>query len=609
MKIKLMAIFIAIFIINSCGSSSSSSSSVVQEDVVNSTNSNLTIKEIDVDKTENTINSKPSSPSNLEFLDIDTNSFTLSWKKSIDIDGYIDNYYVSFKINNTDWGDARETNSSSMNFNNLNSNFTYQFRVRAKDNSGDYSDYSYSDNFDVTNPPIPVVINQKPSAVSNILTEANIFDINISFDASVDSDGEVMEYYISYRVKDSDWSYEVVTQELSYDIDNLINETTYEIRVRAKDNSGEYGDYALSDETTTLKIPTDTNIVLVHGLNDGASSWGNMAPYISQQMGLKDGSYIEVALKIDINPEAKCWNGDGEEEILCIDLDDINSQNRFRSLKDLRSQAKDHIYGLDKGDFNITSIDWKLNNDVNVTSNLSTKEKLFFKHRVFAINFTNNNQLSFDAQGIQLKAVIDDIYNVNKIEDFILISYSMGGLASRAYIQNEEIKNIQKFITLDTPHLGMKNFPLVSEGTYIDFSRNAGVNLAPDSMALSKINSEVGNKYDNISVYHLGYSDEITSDNNYYYNDDGVVDISSQMGIDELNPYRVIFSPTKEDDIVLYQKDSTTLSNVNESIKTSDYDTFILSDDLAHIKVLEDNQYLNFILSILPSLENNETAL
>ncbi len=601
MKIKLMAIFIAIFIINSCGSSSSSSS--VQKDI-NSTDSNLTT---DIDQIKSTKNSKPSSPSNLEFLDVDTNSFTLSWEKSIDIDGYIDNYYVSFKINNTDWGDARETNSSSMKFNNLNSNFTYQFRVKAKDNTGNYSDYSYSDKFDPTNPPI--VINQKPSAVSNILTEANIFDINISFDASIDSDGEVVEYYISYRVKDSDWSYEVATKELSYNIDNLINETTYEIRVRAKDNSGEFGDYALSDETTTLKIPTDTNIVIVHGLNDGASSWGNMAPYISQQMGLKDGSYVEVALKIDIDQEAKCWDGDGKKEILCIDLDDINTQNRFRSLKDIRSQAKDHIYGLDSGDFNITSIDWKLNNDVNVTSDLSTKQEIFLRHRVFAVNFTNENQLSFDAQGVQLKAIIDDIYNVNKIDDFILLSYSMGGLASRAYIQNEQTKNIQKLITLDTPHLGMKNFPLVSEGSYIDFSRNAGVNLAPDSMALSKINSEIGDKYNNISVYHLGYSDEITSDNNYYYNDDGVVDISSQMGVDELNPYRVIFSPTKDDNIMLYQKNNTTLSSISESIKTSNYDTFILSDDLAHIQVLKDNQYLNFILSILPSLENNETTL
>jgi len=61
--------------------------------------------------------------------------------------------------------------------------------------------------------------------------------------------------------------------------------------------------------------------------------------------------------------------------------------------------------------------------------------------------------------------------------------------------------------------------------------------------------------------------------------------------------------------IMLYQKNNTTLSSISESIKTSNYDTFILSDDLAHIQVLKDNQYLNFILSILPSLENNETTL
>ena len=597
MKTKLILIFITTFIINSCGSSNGDSSSKKVD-----TNSS-SIVTTDTKPTATQVNSKPSTPSNLKFLTIGQNSFKLSWDKSIDTDGYIDAYYISFKLNNTDWGTAIETNSTSMDFEDLNSNFSYKFRVKAKDNRGAFSDYSYSDDFSLS-----TITNQKPSIVSNISITPNIFDINISFDASIDDDGKIVDYYISYRVKDSDWSHELVTKELFYTIDNLMNETTYEVRIRAKDDSGDYGDYSLIKEVTTLKIATNTNIVLVHGLNYGASSWGDMAPYISQQMGLKDGSYVQIALKIDINQTAKCWDAkDNSEEILCVDLEDVNSQNRFRTLKDLRSQAKEHIYGLDKGDFNITSIDWKLNNDVNVTSDLTRKKELFLRHRVFAINFTNENQLSLDAQGVQLKAVIDDIVKVNNINDFILVSYSMGGLASRAYIQNEDIQNIEKLITLDTPHFGMKNFPLVSEGTYIDFSRNAGVNLALDSLALSKINSEIGDKYSNILVYHLGYSDEITSDSNYYYKDDGVVDISSQMGLDSLNPYRVIFSPTKEDDILLYQKDTTTLSSFDESIKTSDYDTFILSDDLAHLKVLEDKQCLNFILSILPSVENNET--
>ncbi len=233
-----------------------------------------------------------------------------------------------------------------------------------------------------------------------------------------------------------------------------------------------------------------TAIVLVHGLFSGASIWDTMAPQISRQINnKKDSSYIQIGIEQVINPAALCWDAVfGNEEIYCTELANIDGDAKFRSRPVPLTQAEEHIFGLKKGDFDVQNIAWKFNyEDASQALSASMdKKNKFLGNYVFAINFANNNQLSFDAQGVQLKAIIDDISTVTGINDFILIGHSMGGLASRAYIQNEETKNIQKLITLETPHLGG-----IGAGIYTILSKNAGVNLASDSMDLQQLNTGI----------------------------------------------------------------------------------------------------------------------
>ncbi|SHO81571.1 hypothetical protein MNB_SV-15-1150 [hydrothermal vent metagenome] len=353
-----------------------------------------------------------------------------------------------------------------------------------------------------------------------------------------------------------------------------------------------------------------TNIILVHGLNSGASTWEKIAPRLSKQMGVEDGSYVEIAIDIKIDDSELCWDGAWlDEKLYCNKLTDIDSLDKFRD-RNLRSYQKEYVYGLKKGQFEITSIKWASNGKKgeDATSNNKTKQDRFYNQKVFTINFSHNNQLSFDAQGYQLKKVIDEISKITGIDDYILIGHSMGGLASRAYIQNEETKNIIKFITLDTPHLGG-----IGASKYTSATKNAGINLASDSLDISQLNDSynIGNKYEDIKVYHLGYSDGLNSfdTGNYYSQGDGNVYIGSQMGLDELKPFRIIFSPTLKDGVFKYDKEvtkldktfSTNLDKADKIIQIPNYSENISGEliNAAHTEVLKDNRYIKTIQSII----------
>ncbi len=386
-------------------------------------------------------------------------------------------------------------------------------------------------------------------------------------------------------------------------------------------------------------LPANTNIVLIHGLNSGASTWKTMAPIIANKIVPTNSTYVELGMTIHIPDDKLCWDADGlNEKVKCNGLESENAndnlegillQDKFRK-KQIRSQGKEHVFGLDRGQFSITSIAWKFSNETN-TNSVTNELTKFSHHRVFSINFTNNNQLSFDAQGEQLKAFIDQIAEVTGIDNFILIGHSMGGLAARAYIQNyENIKNIKQLITIDTPHLGG-----VFAGTYAYKTKNAGVNLAYDSKALASLNNFDQRKYNDIKTFHLGYADDLENDfgEDYYNSGDGAVYIWSQMGLDELNPHRVIFSPetknskayTTEDDtfyIIPYFQ-NIDLKYANEVIETENYGfeytslllggvlTAKIFSELPHSTVLTDEKYIEYILNILPhngfaNVYNNE---
>ena len=101
------------------------------------------------------INTKPTSPNNIAPTNVTSSSISLTWKKSEDKDGFIQNYYVSFKENRSgNWSNEQTTAvpnyewesniPSSYTIENLHNRTNYIFRIRAFDNDGAYSDFSYS---------------------------------------------------------------------------------------------------------------------------------------------------------------------------------------------------------------------------------------------------------------------------------------------------------------------------------------------------------------------------------------------------------------------------------------------------------------------------------
>ncbi|MEA2029774.1 MAG: alpha/beta fold hydrolase, partial [Campylobacterota bacterium] len=358
-------------------------------------------------------------------------------------------------------------------------------------------------------------------------------------------------------------------------------------------------------ESESLSSGITPNIILIHGLIGGGSNWEYLAPKISHKIG-KSGEYVEVGVEISIDDNQKCWDGDRDAYIACSRLSEITDQPTLRKL--YRTLGEEHIYGLDRGQFTTSPSFWREYSSSYTTKIKANKIERFSNQRLFSINFSNSNQLTFYAQGYQLRNIMEEIVEVTGVDEFILVGHSMGGLASRAYIQNEYANTthtIRQLITIGTPHLGG-----IGAGYYIDLffiddaqePLNAGINLASDSLAYQRLNDSVNiaDYYMGIELYHLGYSDGFNDGGEYYAQSDGNVEIGSQMGLDILNPYRVIFSP-HINGVALYDKDTTQDDNeANEVLRVDNYTTDPTWLTLnGHMGMLQDSVVHEYILSIL----------
>jgi len=460
---------------------------------------------------------------------------------------------------------------------------------------------------DNSNIPVQVVDVAKPK---NIQAKSLFYNMDVAWDKNSD----IESYDVSYSVEETDVWKEITLKERTskevefniraFSFSKLMPSTLYHFRIRAKNYNGNYSEYSYIDKKT-LEETTDKAVILVHGLRSGASTWDLLAPKLSKQMGIENNKYVEIAVDINIKKDSECQDAKlQDKKIKCNELSHIVKQEPFRKVS---GQANETIFGLDKENFEVTSIKWKLNTekDSKATGYTFSKFDKYSKQRVFAINFSNNDQLTFDAQGYQLGKIIENIKKLTGVGKFDIIGHSMGGLAARAYIQNENTENIGQYISVDTPHFG------AGRGLYIGLAgRNAAVNLYADSKAIHALNSEekTTGKYDSIKVYHLGYSDGLEGlfDNGTYYDEgDGIVNIGSQMGLDSLNPTRVIFSPTVKDDIKEYKDTLTGFSrNVDMVIQSINYD-WDTSIDSAHTMILKDEAYINTLIGIV---ENEEVS-
>ena len=96
-------------------------------------------------------NTPPSKVTKIKSTDESETSISLTWKKSEDSDGFIQNYYVSYKNHKSGNWSSEQTIAvpnyewehnvlTAYTIENLASNTTYTFRIRALDNDGEYSE-------------------------------------------------------------------------------------------------------------------------------------------------------------------------------------------------------------------------------------------------------------------------------------------------------------------------------------------------------------------------------------------------------------------------------------------------------------------------------------
>lgn len=311
------------------------------------------------------------------------------------------------------------------------------------------------------------LINEQPKPPTTPRAYASLYETLLSWEPSIDSDGSIQSYDVSYKIAGtSQWSESQRVYEPNVTIQDLKPNSSYEFRIQAIDNQGSTSPYLYTNTLATQPTKEGKAIVLIQGLNESLNDWSLMTTALSKEMGDSNGSYVEIGMEIAIDPNAKCWNVNVlDYQMPCSQLTNVQYTSPFRS-DSYFLYAKDRIFGLDKGQFDVVSIDWRKHGNSKFTNDAIEKNYNFGNNRVFVINFTNNDQLSFDAQGVQLKAAMDDIAKVTGIGEYVLIGHYTGGLAARAYIQNEKTQKITKLITLNTPHQGAKDLAVLVAELY-----------------------------------------------------------------------------------------------------------------------------------------------
>lgn len=159
-------------------------------------------------------------------------------------------------------------------------------------------------------------------------------------------------------------------------------------------------------------------ILFIHGLNSSSETWNATTAYFDTQYGYTFGGRFDF-----------CLNADGNNGTANLNI--------FPTA------------GADIAAFETTMINgdyYTLNFNVNTDGSIGTAAL--------------SNQSAIYKQGIAVKKAIERIMQLTGKNKVILVGHSMGGLASRQYLQNtnywqsDNAHHVAKLLTLGTPHGG-----------------------------------------------------------------------------------------------------------------------------------------------------------
>jgi len=107
----------------------------------------------------------------------------------------------------------------------------------------------------------------------------------------------------------------------------------------------------------------------------------------------------------------------------------------------------------------------------------------------YTMNFSSNNNISFAAQGLELKAIVNKISEWTGKEGVYVVGHSMGGLATRAYLQYFNDDKVKGLITVGTPHKGSRKDWFGKLGSAF-VSGDIVEQLKPNSIDLNMLNDD-----------------------------------------------------------------------------------------------------------------------
>ena len=221
----------------------------------------------------------------------------------------------------------------------------------------------------------------------------------MSWNASTDSDGSIDSYEVTYKLS-SVSSYGnplVISNGTEKSITNLQPDTSYDIRVRAKDNEGAYSDYA----TITVKTKA---IPKSNAIDTSKFTWQQIKP--NDGNGWSGGSlHTSVVFK------NKMWviGGGGNNRYLSDDVHSSTDGVNWTLVKNSNNQAwternnhqsvvfKDQIWLLGGYDFSYTNDVWRSSNgkDWTEVKNIPWQGRahhrsIVFKDKIWVIGGNDN---------------------------------------------------------------------------------------------------------------------------------------------------------------------------------------------------------------------------
>jgi hypothetical protein len=235
--------------------------------------------------------------------------------------------------------------------------------------------------------------------------------------------------------------------------------------------------------TINQKLPYP--IIFIHGLNSNSSVWVELGTQLINK-GLSYGGRIDFCLNDDNN------NSTSNKNLYPTPGADIALYTNY-------------ITDLTVADF------YLLNFDINNVGNL------FPSDDGSPFNDVLSNEASIVKQGVALKYAIQIVMQKTGRDKVILMGHSMGGLASREYLQNpinwqpDGNHHVAKLITTGTPHGGFTGFGLSPTINFrseafrdlkksYTISGNDGVYLYGGFENYSTMNNNLLNNFYNVDV-------------------------------------------------------------------------------------------------------------